>query len=309
MTARRPVIISVALNGYNKRRFNPLVPIDPESVARATLGCLERGAALVHTHHEKPTDEPPEVVKEYAAAYRAVLSARPDAILSPTLRVVDRIEDRSSHFAPLAAEALIRAVPVDPGSVSLGTSDHIGLPSVDANWAYTNTYADIRFAMNLCAELGVGPQFSIYEPGFLRVVLAYDRAGMIPPGALTYFYFGGHRIPTAENPGALSFGLLPTELSLRVYLEMYSACRVPWSVAAFGADLLETPVAQVALELGGHLRIGLEDFESDRAVTNEELVEKAVTLVERSGMRVATPDEAAKLLNMRVPANDATRYG
>jgi uncharacterized protein (DUF849 family) len=180
---------------------------------------------------------------------------------------------------------------------------------MDARWVYTNSYADIRYAMNLCENLGLGPQFSIFEPGFLRVLLAFDRAGRIPRGALTYFYFGGHRTPTAERPGALSFGLLPTELSLRAYLEMYRACRVPWSVAAFGTDLLETPLAEAALELGGHLRIGLEDFESDQVVTNEELVDKAVALIERAGMRVATPDEAAELLNMRAPVHDETRLG
>lgn len=35
----------------------------------------------------------------------------------------------------------------------------------------------------------LGPSFAIYEPGFLRTVLAFDKKGRVPEGAMLKFYF------------------------------------------------------------------------------------------------------------------------
>ena len=59
--------------------------------------------------------------------------------------------------------------------------------------------------------------------------------------------------------------------------------------------MLESEVARLALERGGHLRVGLEDHAGSRKPTNEELVREAVALADDVGRPVATSDEAAKL--------------
>jgi 3-dehydrocarnitine:acetyl-CoA trimethylamine transferase len=54
--------------------------------------------------------------------------------------------------------------------------------------------------------------------------------------------------------------------------------------------------------LGGHVRVGLEDnLYLSRGVkaTNAQLVERAVTLVETLGSKVATPDDARELLDLK----------
>ena len=68
----------------------------------------------------------------------------------------------------------------------------------------------------------------------------------------------------------------------------------------------KTVCAQHALELGGHLRVGLEDYAGTASPTNRELVERAVELVRASGRPLATPADAARLLSLPDPERPAT---
>ena len=66
-----------------------------------------------------------------------------------------------------------------------------------------------------------------------------------------------------------------------------------------GSDLLATPIARLALELGGHLHVGLEEhFDPDHKPTNAELVAEAAALCAQVGRPVATCTEAAQLLGL-----------
>ncbi len=116
----------------------------------------------------------------------------------------------------LAAEGLIRASFVDPGSVNLGGAGRDGLPP-PIEYVYANSFADIRYAFDLSVEHGLGPSIAVFEPGFLQVVLAYHEAGALPPGTLVKLYFaaGGYLTPgpralgrTADPRGA---GPLPRD--------------------------------------------------------------------------------------------------
>src|SRR5260370_4310250 len=75
-----------------------------------------------------------------------------------------------------------------------------------------------------------------------------------------------------ESSGC-TFGLPPTRNALLAYLDMLEGTGLPWSVSVWGGDLMTTPIAQLALELGGHLHVGIEEFYSSQpSPTNKELV-------------------------------------
>ena len=86
--------------------------------------------------------------------------------------------------------------------------------------------------------------------------------------------------------------------SLEAYLAMLEGCDLPWSVAVLGGDVIASGLARLALERGGHLRVGLEDHAGRRRPTNEELVREAAALVRATGRRVATCAEAARILGL-----------
>ena len=97
----------------------------------------------------------------------------------------------------------------------------------------------------------------------------------------------------------MSFGLEPTEYGLLAYLDMLEGSDLPWSVSVWGGDLMQTPIARLALERGGHLHIGLEEFYSpERSPTNEDLMHEAIALCEQVGRPLASTQETAKLLGL-----------
>jgi 3-keto-5-aminohexanoate cleavage enzyme len=287
-----PVIIEAALNGVTSKARNPVVPTAPDELARDAIGCIDAGATVVHTHSHDIAAPPTEAAKIYAAAYAPVVAARPDAILYPTTGIGATIEDRYGHVPLLAEQHLIRASFVDTGSVNLGGTGSDGLPPA-SNYVYTNTFTDIAYKFDVCERLGLGPSIAIFEPGFLRVVVAYARAGRLPRGTLVKFYFsaGGYL-----GGGQPLWGAPPIAEALDLYLAMLDDAPVPWAVAVLGGSLVDSPVARLALERGGHLRVGLEDF--DAGPENVAQVDAARHLCEEVGRPVASLTEAAAVLSL-----------
>ncbi len=97
----------------------------------------------------------------------------------------------------------------------------------------------------------------------------------------------------------MSFGLAPTRNALRAYLDLLEGADLPWSVSVWGGDLFETPIARLALELGGHLHVGLEEhFHPEHKPSNEEIVKQAAALVAEVGRPLASVSQAAHILGL-----------
>ena len=290
-----PVIVEVAVNGVTKKDANPHVPITPDEIAADALACLAAGAAIVH-HHDMVGD-PDSSARLSLEAYEQILGERPDALLYPTTAFGSpEIEYRWRHHFTLADKGVLRIAFLDPGSANLGGSGPDGIPRPTTN-VYTNSFADIAWIVEQCERLELGPSMAIFEPGFLRVALAYERAGRLPAGAFVKLYFGAGA--TKGGLPGLAFGLPPTKPSLDAYLAMLDGSRLPWAVAVLSGDCVGSGMARLALEAGGHVRVGLEDHAGERTPSNVELVREVVALAAEVGRPVATPAEAAALLGVR----------
>ena len=77
---------------------------------------------------------------------------------------------------------------------------------------------------------------------------------------------------------------------------MLADADIPWAVAVLGGSLLETPIARAALERGGHLRVGLEDW--DAGPPNVDQVAGAAQLCRSVGRDVAGVNDAARVLGL-----------
>jgi uncharacterized protein (DUF849 family) len=286
------VILEVALNGITSPARNPAAPGSPAALARDALECLDAGAAIVHTHTHAPGLPPREGAALYLETYRAILAERPDAILYPTTGLGDSFEARYDHHVHLAEAGAIRQGLVDPGSVNFGESGPDGRP-LDLDFVYRNGPRDVRRMVERCAELRLGPSVACFEPGFLRAIVAYHRAGLLPPGALVKLYFIERGYLAGGEP---HFGVPPIREALDLYLAMLGDTELPWGVAVLGGSLLDSPIAAWALERGGHLRVGLEDFPD--ATSNRTEVERARALCERHDRKLATPARAAVELGL-----------
>jgi 3-keto-5-aminohexanoate cleavage enzyme len=292
-----PLIIEAAINGVTNKARNPHVPCAPEEIAADALACLEAGAAIVHNHVDVMADGA-AVAARQLEGWRPVLRQRPEAILYPTVGFGGNVVERYAHIPILADAVAMRMSVFDPGSVNLGGVGADGLPGGALDFVYLNSFGDIRHMAALCEQHRLGPSISIFEPGFLRATLAYHRAGKLPAGAFVKFYFGGDHDYIGGSGRGVGFGLPPTRAALEAYLEMLDGCDVPWAVAVIGGDVLASPVAKLALERGGHLRVGLEDYAGPRQPANVELVRQAVELARAVGRPVASCAEATAILKL-----------
>jgi uncharacterized protein (DUF849 family) len=283
------VIIEAAINGGTSKEANPNVPKTAEEIAADALATLAAGAAIIHAHCDPVGGPDDEVAERYLQAFRPVWAQRPDALLYPTINFGTGGLS-FGHLAPMAKEGL-RVGLLDPGSLNLGRLGDDGLPS--GAFVYANSFDTIKEVFALHEELGLGPSLAIYEPGFLHTTLMYRKAGRLPAGSMAKFY-----LSTERGLLGAPFGLPPTAAGLEAYLDLLGDADIPWAISVVGGDIGRSDVARMAIERGGHLHLGLEFYGGDRQPTNAQLVEEAVALVESTGRRAASCDEAAELIGL-----------
>lgn len=291
-----PLIIEISLNGQTPKSVNSTVPYSDDEIVEQAISCMDAGASLVHNHTVEPIIGGNGSLDSelYARPWRRLLSHRPDAILTPTMPVGQEgvsVENRYAHIEKLAEEGLITMGLCDPGSFNYAGMGKDGLFR-SGNYVYRNDTHDAHYYLEVCQRLNIGVSISIFEPGFVKFIMAYVRAGKLPTGSMIKFYFG------TED---LSFGLPPTEKALEAYLEMIEGAELPWLVSAFGTDCVSCGLAEQSIKRGGHVQVGLEPIgKSNRSTTNLELVKEVVALAKHCGRSIATPAQAAEILKLPV---------
>jgi 3-keto-5-aminohexanoate cleavage enzyme len=288
----QPLIIEAAINGATPQAANPHVPRTQLEIVTDACACIEAGAAIVHHHNDDSVLDARHASTPYREAWAHIYRRHPDVLLYPTMGgggAHTTIQERYAHVEELADAGVLRFALIDPGSVSLGALDADGLPA-PIDLVYQNSFADVRHMVEVCRSRGLGAHISIFEPGFLRVALAYHAAGRLPAGVKLQLYFGGPALP---------FGLPPTAAGLDAYLAMLDGCALPWMVGVLGGDVRAT-LAERAIARGGHVRVGLEDYAGPAQPTNASLVADIVQMAHRYGRPIASPRQAAELLG--VPA-------
>lgn len=289
MQKNKPVIIEVALNGSTKKRENRYVPISQTEIVKDALDCLELGAQIVHQHDRLESDSEAERAPEIMAQksrgiYEKILAVYPDALLYPTANWGGSTEDRWKHQEILADAGYLQMAYLDPGSTNIGIINSKGIPK---GITYDHSYEEIERLFSLAKIKNLAPSISIFEPGFLRTVLAYWENGSLPRGAFIKLYFGERLI----------FGLPPTQTALEAYLELLDGITLPWGIAVLGGDVIASDIAETALRCGGHLRVGLEDYSGQKTPRNKELVQEAISLCADVGRPLADRGNVKRILD------------
>jgi uncharacterized protein (DUF849 family) len=134
---------------------------------------------------------------------------------------------------------------------------------------------------------GIKPEMEIFDSGFMNIVDYYAKKGLFDKPVHYQFVLGvlGGMEATVENLVYL-YNRLPKDAT--------------WSAFGIGRDHLK--ILYATLALGGHIRVGLEDciyYAKGRLASNEQLVARAVRLINEFQKEPATPDEARELLGLK----------
>lgn len=285
------VMIEAAINGNAMRKLNPHIPYAPEEIANDAVATCEAGAALIHFHVRDPqTGKWAHDVPYYAEVYRRA-RRKCDALLWPTFSNEGDAAKRFNHFVELSKDPATKPDlgAGDMGSVNLVAYDPAAKKIHNESAIYCNSYDTIRYFLTRSRELGLRPTLQIFDPSFLRAALIFLDMGILTEPLLLKFYLGGPELP---------FGLPPNLKSLEAYLEMLKGVRANWFAATLGGDNL--PMVPLIVSLGGHVRVGLEDYQyaRDGQLTNPQIVERAAGMIRAMGHEIASPAEARRMLEV-----------
>jgi uncharacterized protein (DUF849 family) len=296
-----PVILEVAISGSNSKQRNPHVPETVEEQIAEMDACFNAGATIVHTHSNQPNKDVDKAAEFYRNTYKPIREKHPHGIIYATanfnpplynkMHAVWPAEVQCGHHEILAREGLANMVLLDTGVVALGGYDEKGVPSDKGFFWYGFWPDDTRFILDVCQRHGTGTSISVFEPGWMKNVVAMAKGGSLPRGSKLNIYFGGEGLSSLAPP-------IPEALEL--YLKMMEGLDLKWSVGNVGGvSIMDTPLAQMALERGGSFRVGLEDWTT--GPSNLEQMARAREIINQVGRPIVTGAEAIEYLDIPFP--------
>jgi 3-keto-5-aminohexanoate cleavage enzyme len=268
----QPVIIAAAVVGAEVTRAqSPAVPYTPAEIAAAALAAGRAGAAVVHLHARWPDGRP----SQEAAHFREII----DRIRQAGSALVVQCSTGGAVGMPLE-ERLGSLVPgAEMGTLNMGTMNF-------GDQVFVNSRPDIVEVARRLAAKGLMAECEVYDAGMVDTLRWLLAEGHLRAPYHVQFVLG--------VPGGLS----ASERNL-VFLVESMPEPAHWSVAGIGRH--ELPMAEVALRLGGHVRVGLEDnIWLDKGVhaSNGDLVARAVEILRLLGARTLSPAEARAKLGL-----------
>jgi 3-keto-5-aminohexanoate cleavage enzyme len=271
---RPPVIITAALTGSRiSREQTPHIPITPDEIAAEGVAAWRAGAAVVHVHVRDATGAGAQDMDAFRRVVD-VLRAETDVILCLTTSGIPGTNlPTAVRVAPLSLRPEMASF--DAGTIRMDAGLFSNEPEFLDALAAEAQARDVKLELE-CFDLGM-----------VHTALRYHAEGKIPAPLHFQFVTGTRYGMPATAPALVAaVDLLPEDAT--------------WSV--IGVGRAQTPMAMLALAMGGHVRVGLEDNiyyrRGELATGNAQLVERVVRLAGEVERPVATPDEARALLGL-----------
>jgi len=294
---KRDVILPCAVTGgapFNPK--HPAFPVPPKQICDAVVEAAKAGASVAHIHVRDPEtgegNRDPALFREVVDRVRQTgtdivinLTAGMGAYFVPDPEDEGRAgpgsdvapaEERVVHLEECRPE--IASLDVTTGNQVEGTLEFV----------YLNTTRTLRKMARRFQELGVKPELEVFQAGDLLFARHLIEEGLIDGPPLFQMVLG------------VQWGA-PADAETMLYMRNMLPQDAVW--AALGVARQQFPVVAQSALLGGNVRVGLEDnLYLDKGVfaTNGQLVERAATIIELLGHRVATPARAREILGLPI---------
>ena len=161
------------------------------------------------------------------------------------------------------------------------------------DFVFQNTFKSMESMCRIMDENGTKPELEAYDVGHLHNIAWLLQAGIVKPPITMHFVTG-----ILGGIGSNPYDVITMHQTAD---RLFGRDSYNWSV--IGAGKAEFPDATLALILGGHVRVGMEDnlylSKGRLAKSNAELVAKMVRIMAELDLEPATPAEARQMLSLR----------
>lgn len=293
-----PLIIEVAVSSYRiDRPQDEQVSVYQPSLI-AARECLDAGASVIHYHHDWLLSREQQI-EQITCFQRELLATHPHALMYPAPMKGESLWEINEHVKALAQSGDISMFSIEMGGVEYGQFDASGLPSSGRmNFAAAN-FAECHELVTFANAHQAPISFGIYSLGSIYWIREYAERGLIPAGSFIKIWFAGRFVTGSNLEPQIRFGLAPTERALEAYLEAIGDVEVPWMVSAQGDSILDSTVAQYALDRGGHIRVGIEDVSGASGMTNLEMVEAVKVMASKANRKIVSGKHAKEYLGVK----------
>lgn len=269
----QPLIITAAVVGAElSRQDTPFLPLTPDEIAEEAWEAQQAGAAMVHLHARAADGSPTQDIQAYQSIIQAVRSRCPDLI----------IQVSTGGAVGMSAEERLQPLALQPDMASLTT----GTVNFGEEVFY-NSLPMIRQFARAMLEKNIRPELEIFDSGMIANALRLLKEGLLREPLHFNFVLGvpGGAAGTLKNLMHMVESVPPSST---------------WCASGIGAAQL--PLTTMAILLGGHVRVGLEDNiyyrRGELSQGNAPLVARVFRLAGELGRPLATPNEARRILNL-----------
>jgi len=300
----KKVIITAAVTGAATfPSQSPHIPITPKEIADEAVVAWKAGAAVVHIHARNPEDGRPSADVELYREIITDIKAHCDVVIGITTGAGAgmTIEQRTATISLFKPEL---------GSLNMGSINFSMHPLLDRikewkfdwekdyvegsrDYIFPNTFASLEEVTTIMKENHTKPELEIYDTSHL-----YNASYLVQKGFLEFPLHMQFVLGVMGGTQATVYDLVHLKNTAdRLFGDQYT-----WSVIGTGWPN-EFRLGAVALTMGGHIRVGLEDNllidRGELAKSNGQLVEKMRNICEELGSAVATPPEAREIIGLK----------
>lgn len=300
--ANKVIVTCAITGGIHTPSLSPALPYTPSDLAQQAIAAAEAGAAILHIHARNPETGAPTGDPEVYRQFLPIIKQSSDAVInittggSPDMTPEDRLA-AALAFSPEMCS-------LNMGSMNFSFHDMGNKVTAwqfpweqqyiadSEKFIFRNTFADIARNYALLADHDTRFEHECYDIGHLYNLAYFVDKGIAKPPFFIQSVFG--------ILGGIG-GDLDNVLFMKRTADRLFGSDYVWSV--LGAGRFQMPVCTMAAQLGGHVRVGLEDSLSigkgQLATSNAQQVEKVVRIIREMGLEPATPSEARALLNLK----------
>ncbi|WP_027833328.1 3-keto-5-aminohexanoate cleavage protein [Maritalea myrionectae] len=303
MARQRKTIVTCAITGaIHTPTMSDALPFHPADIRDQAVAAAEAGASVLHLHARNPQNGSVSINPDDFQKFLPDIKKRTDAVINISTggSLTNSVEERIAPALRFSPEMC---------SMNMGSMNFSFHPLAkrydefkfdwekeyienSESYIFRNTFADIKNAATQLSPLDIKFEHECYDVGHLYNLKFCVDIGLFKAPIFIQFVLGilGGIGPDLENL------VFMKQTADRLFGDDYE-----WSV--LGAGGAQMSLATSASQMGGNIRVGLEDSlfisRGKLAENNAQQVAKIKQIIESLGCTVATPDEAREMLGLK----------